>query len=84
MLLPKIEQNALPLSNGKEFTERINRIVSSIAIAHVLVSHKVRLDPDKYEQLLSSLVLWPDPDVKEKTCSSFNTLFSHFPSEQWR
>ena len=82
MLQPKIEQNALPLSNGTDNTKRMLRLVSSVAIAHVLVSHKVRFDRDKFAKLLSSLVLWRD--AKEKTCSSFNSLLSHFPSEQWR
>ena len=82
MLQPKIEQNALPLSNGTDNTKRMLRLVSSVAIAHVIVSHKVRLDRDKYAKLLSSLVLWRD--AKEKTCSSFIRLLSHFPSAQWR
>ena len=82
MLQPKIEQNALPLSNGTNITKRILRLVSSIAIVHVLVSHKVLLDRDKYAKLLSSLVLWRD--AKKKTCSSFDTLFSHFPRAEWR
>ena len=82
MLQPKIEQNALPLSNGTDNTKRMLRLVSSVAIANVIVSHKVRLDRDKYAKLLSSLVLWRD--AKEKTCSSFTSLLSHFPSAQWR
>lgn len=82
MLQPKIEQNALRLSDGTDNTERMLRLVSSVAIVNVLVSHKVRLDRDKYAKLLSSLVLWRD--AKEKTCSSFTSLLSHFPTEQWR
>ena len=82
MLQPKIEQNALSLSNGTDITKKILRLVSSLAIVHVLASHKVPLDRDKYAKLLSSLVLWRGE--KEKTCSSFNSLLSHFPSTQWR
>ena len=81
MLQPKIEQNALPL-NGTDSTKRMLSLVSSVAIAHVLVSHKVHLDRDKYAKLFSSLVLWRD--AKENACSAFNSLLSHFPSEQWR
>ena len=82
MLQPKIEQNVLPLSNGTDNTKRMLRLVSSVAIVNVIVSHKVRLDRDKYAKLLSSLVLWRD--AKEKTCSSVTSLLSHFPSAQWR
>lgn len=78
-LKPKIEKNALPLSNS---TQKILRLVSSVAIAHVLVSHKVRLDEDGYAKLFSSLIVWRDP--KEKTCSAMDGLLSYFPSTQWR
>ena len=83
MLQLKIEQNSLPLSNGTDNTKRMLRLVSSVAIVNVLVSHKVRLDRDKYAKLLSSLVLWQDAKER-KTCSSFTSLLSHFPSAQWR
>lgn len=73
----KIDQNALPLTDDQN---KIHRLVSSVAIAHVLVSHKVRLEPEWYMKLLSSLILVRDPE--EQSCDTFRKLLAHFPSEE--
>ena len=74
----KIDQNALPLSVPQDNNKKIHRLVSSVAIAHVLVSHRVRLDPEDYAKLFSSLILWKDPN--EKTCTALRGLLGQFPS----
>ena len=79
--MAKIEQNTLPPSEVKD-KNKVLRLVSSVAIAHVLVSHKVRLDADDYVKLFSSLILRRDP--KEMTCTAFERLLSHFPSKEWQ
>ena len=61
-------------------SKKINGLVSSVAITHVLVSYKVRLDVNDCVSLLSSLTLWPDLD--KECCSALQELLAHFPSEQ--
>ena len=74
-LQPKIDQNASPqpkdvLNNkSKSF-----RLVSSVAIAHVLNAYNVHLDARYYEKLFSSLILSGEPN--EKTCNAFASLLS--------
>ena len=69
------------MSDATNGNKNVLRLVSSVAIAHVLVSHKVVLDGDGYIKLFSSLRLWRDE--KEKTCSAFKSILSYFPSEKW-
>ncbi|XP_068694638.1 E3 ubiquitin-protein ligase rnf213-alpha-like [Montipora foliosa] len=74
----KIEQNAAPPVQDKD-NARIHRLVSSVAIAHVLVSHKVHLDDHGFSKLLSSLILNQDPD--KESCSELHGLLNSFPPE---
>lgn len=75
----KIEKNSLPQSDEED--KKILPLVSSVAIAHTIHVHKVNFDPQEYAKLFSSLVLHPD---QEHTCTTFERLLKHFPSEQWR
>ena len=77
-LTGKIEQNASPPLQDKDNT-RIHRLVSSVAIAHVLVSHKVKLDDQGFSKLLSSLILQRDPG--KESCSELQELLSSFPPD---
>lgn len=79
-LKAKIDQNASPQSVAQDDNKKIHRLVSSVAIAHVLVSHKVRLDPEDYAKLFSSLILWQD--ANEKNCTALRCLVGHFPSKE--
>ena len=81
-LKEKIEKNSLPQSDEEDKKNTILPLVSSVAIAHTIHVHKVDLDPQEYEKLFSSLVLRPDQE--DHTCTSFERLLKHFPSEQWQ
>lgn len=91
-LKAKIEKNAVPQSDEDQ-KKKIFSLVSSVAIAHTIVVHKVHLDPDDYARLFFSLILHSDPkeadvilhsDPKEQTCTAFERLLKHFPSDQWQ
>ena len=57
-------------------------LVSSVAIAHTIVAHKVHLDPDDYARLFFSLILHADPN--EQTCTEFERLLKSVPSDHWQ
>lgn len=76
----RIEKNALPQTEADE--NRILPLVSSVAIAYAIKEHKVYLETDHFAKLFFSLIL--RSDSKEQTCTSFDRLLNHFPSEQWQ
>ncbi|XP_078381354.1 E3 ubiquitin-protein ligase rnf213-alpha-like isoform X3 [Oculina patagonica] len=76
----RIEKNALPQTEDEK--NIILPLVSSVAIAYIIYTHKVYLEPDHFAKLFFSLILKSDP--KEQTCTSFERLLKHFPSEQWQ
>ena len=76
----KIEKNSLPQSDEEDKKNTILPLVSSVAIAHTIQVHKVHLDPQEYAKLFFSLVLRLDQE--DHTCTSFERLLKHFPSEE--
>ena len=78
-MIEKIEKNAVPQSAAEEKRSRISPLVSSVAIAYTIFTQKVHLAPDEYAKLFFSLAL--HADQKEETCSAFDRLVKHFPSE---
>lgn len=80
-LIKKIEKNAACQSTAED-SGRISPLVSSVAISYLIFVQKVPLTPEEYEMLFSSLTL--HADQKEGTCSEFDRLLKHFPSEHWQ
>lgn len=78
----KIEKNYLCQSDEEVEKNNILPLVSSVAIAYVIHVHEVRLRPQEYGKLFSSLILRPDQEGH--TCTTFEGLLKHFPSEQWQ
>ncbi|PFX29705.1 E3 ubiquitin-protein ligase RNF213 [Stylophora pistillata] len=80
-LIEKIEKNAACKSTTED-TKRISPLVSSTAISYLIFEQKVPLNPEEYEKLFSSLSL--HAELKERTCSEFDRLLKHFPSEHYQ
>lgn len=54
--------------------------MSSVAIAYIIYTHKVYLDPQQYAKLFASLILNPDP--REKRCTGLEKILKEFPTDQ--
>ncbi|KAL9988278.1 hypothetical protein ACROYT_G002709 [Oculina patagonica] len=78
----RIEKNALPQTEAKDEKNEILPLVSSVAIAYTIYTHKVYLEREQFAKLFFSLIL--KSDSKEQTCTSFERLLKQFPSEQWQ
>lgn len=81
-LKPKIEQNAALREVNVDEKTKLLCLVSSVAICHIITSHKVQLDVEDYHKLFMSLSLWSD--TEEDTCSAFDKLLRNFPDAHWR
>lgn len=69
-------------SEEKDDNKQVLHLVSAVAIAFLLVQHKVFLGDDGlYANLFRSLV--PHNDVKKKSCAAFEGLIKHFPKQHW-
>ena len=75
----RIETNDVPQSDSDD-KKTFHPLVSSVAIAYIIYTHKVYLDPQQYGKLFASLILHPDPGGKR--CTGFERILKEFPIDQ--
>lgn len=78
----RIEKNFLPQTQATDKDNGILPLVSSVAIAYTISTHRVHLEPENYAKLFFSLILQPEEEVQ--TCIAFERLLNQFPCEQWQ
>ena len=77
----RIEKNSLRQTRAADNDNEILPLVSSVAIAYIISTFRVCLEPEHYAKLFSSLILKSEPE--EQTCTSFQRILDQFPCEQW-
>ena len=77
----RIESNDVPQSDTDD-KKTFHLLVSSVAIAYIIHTYKVYLDPQQYAKLFASLILKPDP--RGKRCTGLEKILKEFPTDQWQ